>query len=98
MFDSYTIEPSVDEYTKEQIYAVYAHGEYEETSVLAGQARRVFMDYFDTVELALEEYPEAEVMNHSTKVMGYNAGDTMPVNPPDWFDPTTAGENWGEDY
>lgn len=70
-------------------YSVYGHGEYEESSVLAGQYRRAFLDSFDTLEEAVKAYPQAEV------IQGTTCGLTkMPSLPPDWFDPVNAGEQW----
>jgi len=95
-FDYMTIEPRFID--GEQVgYAVYGHGTYKHSSVLAGQARRSFQDAFDSVEEALQEYPEAEVRGGSTKV---RYGTTLaqlsglPETPPSWFDPMDAGETW----
>jgi len=71
---------------------VYEHGEYERWSVLAGQPRRSFRGAYATVEAALVDYPDAEVLEHSTKTE-----TIIPDNPPDWFDPSAAGEQWKED-
>lgn len=43
---------------------VYGWGVYERSSVLAGQARKVGLDYFDTAEQAKKVYGE---MNFSSK-------------------------------
>lgn len=42
-------------------YGVYEYGTYPNSSVLAGQVRRVFLDSFDTLEAAIAAYPGAEV-------------------------------------
>ena len=88
-FDHITIEPS--EYSD---FAVYGHGTYERSSVLAGQPKRSYLESFDTVVDAQKEYPNAEVLEHSTKIDGMAM---MPVCAPDWFDPMDAGECWHED-
>ena len=69
-------------------YNVYKHDEYPNSSVLAGQERRTFCDFFDTIEEAQAAFPAA-----------YVSGDThrapyLPATPPSWFDPANAGEEW----
>lgn len=87
-FDSYTIEPFEDK------FAVYGHGTYEESSVLAGQYRRCFIDMYDTEEEAQKAHPEAE-SSGSTKFMSDQMMDSFENSPaPDWFDPADAGEEW----
>ena len=88
----YTIEPVHDG------VAIFGHGEYPRSSVLAGQARRVVIEYFDTIVEA-EEYSkseglQAEVMEWSTK---NPFGPTVPDIAPSDFDPADAGEVWHED-
>lgn len=80
----------------DQGWVVFEHGEYEETSVLAGQPRRSFLDAFQELEDAKTAYPEAEVIEGSSRIPGFNA--TLPMSPPSWFDSTAAGERWDEDY
>lgn len=40
-------------------YGVYEYSEYPESSVLAGQERRQFLDSFETLEAARAAYPDA---------------------------------------
>ena len=40
-------------------FSVYEFGVYPESSVLAGQTRKTFLDMFDTIEEAKASYPEA---------------------------------------
>lgn len=90
MFDSewdwVSIEPDVD---RPGGVAVYGHGEYPDDSVNAGMPRRVFLDCFDSAELAREKYPDAQDEVGSTK-----QPHVMSEAPPAWFDPTAAGESW----
>ena len=86
--DSYTIEPSQDG----DGYWLVAHGEYEESSVLAGQPSRTLTCWYATKAEATANNPEAEVLEYNTRV-----DVEMPVHPPDWFDPLFAGEVWHED-
>ena len=89
-FDYLTIEPFED-----GKFAVYGHGEYEASSVLAGQYRRAFVELYDTQEEAVAAFPDAQVEEGSTKFMADMAAasfDNMPE--PDWFDPADAGEEW----
>jgi hypothetical protein len=47
-------------------FTVYKYSIYDESSVLAGQTRRQWIDDFDTLEEARAAYPEAEVqVSHS---------------------------------
>ena len=41
-------------------YGVYQYGVYPQSSVLAGQTRRQFLDSFPTLEEAKAAYPDAE--------------------------------------
>ena len=52
-FDYYTIS------TLDDSYSVYGWGTYERSSVLAGQARKVFLESYDTEKKALKAYPSA---------------------------------------
>ena len=69
-------------------YNVYEHDEYPDGSVLAGQNRRTFCDYFDTLEEAQAAFPTA-----------FQCGSTqcapcLPDTPPSWFNKGDAGEEW----
>jgi len=86
-FDYYTIEPD-----REGGVNVYGHGVYGRESVLEGQDRRVFLDAFRTQEEAEIKYPNAATMDRSTRPRA-----RMSETPPDWFDPSVAGEVWHED-
>lgn len=74
-------------------YGVYEYDTYPETSVLAGQERRRFLDSFPTLAEARAAYPDAEYTDGS----GYREIH-IPKTPPEWFDPLNAGERWSEDY
>ena len=73
----------------ENCYGVYKYGLYPSYSVLSGQVSRTFVDRFDTLEEAVQKYPDAQVLNHSC----YQT-TIMPSFAPDWFDPLDAGEEW----
>lgn len=98
-YDSYTVEPH-----DRGRFAVYGHGTYERSSVLAGRPLRAFLDGFDSVEDALKAYPKAELVGHSTRspfAGSSSLGDLsgLPDCPPRWFDSADAGEAWHEnDY
>jgi len=77
-----TIEPLEDQ------YAVYEHSVYGSDSVLEGYPKRVFLAAGTFSELRTE-YPEAEVLQHTTRQQ-----IVLPETPPAWFDPTIAGETW----
>jgi hypothetical protein len=71
-------------------YGVYRYDEYPESSVLAGQERRSFLDSFPTLAEAKKAYPDAEESG-----CGYQQLE-IPHTPPEWFDPANAGETWDE--
>ena len=89
-FDCITIEGPTQDDPKP--YVAYGHGVYEDSSVLAGQDRRVFLDYFDTLEDAVKAYPDGEL-----GVFTSSPRSVMPSCAPSDFDPYDAGECWGED-
>lgn len=70
-------------------FVVYEHGEYEESSVLAGQSCRMFLATFPTVAEAQAVYPTADVLGHSTRVQ-HAESDCAP----EWFDSADIGEEW----
>ena len=74
-------------------YGVYEYGTYPDSSVLAGQERRSFIDRFPTLEEAKAAYPSAE---YSGEGSGYREVH-IPETPPSWFDPANAGESWTDD-
>jgi hypothetical protein len=74
--DYYTIEPDEDGFW------VVAHGEYGESSVLAGQSSRTLTRHYPTVEEAKTEYPDAEVIDHSTKDPFAHLSNPLPESPP----------------
>ena len=76
------------------VYRVIEHSVYERGSVLEGLPKRSILVSFLTVGEAVEAYPGALVLDYSTK----EEGNPPPHTAPDWFDPTYAGERWGEDY
>jgi hypothetical protein len=55
-FDEMTVEFKGD--GQSLPYVVYGWGEYEESSVLAGQTRKVFINAFETEQAAREAYPQ----------------------------------------
>jgi hypothetical protein len=94
--DTTVIEyPASGETYSHDEYGVYRYSTYEEGSVLAGQEKRTFLDGFETLEEAQAAYPEAEWSGDSGS--GYREV-YLPVSPPEWFDPSYAGERWEEDY
>ena len=89
-----TIEPATPSGSVGVDWHVIEHGTYEKGSVLEGLPKRTFVDAFLALETAIEVYPTAEVLDHSTK----EEGNPLPEVAPDWFDPTICGERWDEDY
>ena len=97
--DSVTITPRRPDWDTEcptkNEYVVYGHGEYEDSSVLHGQYRRVFLDSFTSLETDKAAYPWAEVQGGLLPT-SHIAGN-VPSCPPADFDPLDAGESWDED-
>lgn len=83
--------PCVGQTYSRNEYGVYRYDVYPESSVLAGMERRSFIDSFPTLDEAKANYPEAEWWAGT----GYQE-ITIPKEPPEWFDPTIAGEVWDE--
>lgn len=75
-------------------YGVYRYDTYPESSVLAGQERRSFIDSFPTLAEARAAFPDAEWNGEGS---GYRE-IFIPETPPAWFDPSAAGERWEDDY
>jgi hypothetical protein len=75
-------------------YWVEMHGEYPRSSVLAGEQFYRKAGHFPTVDAALAEYPDAEVIEHSPGAMLSALRGPMSDCPPDWLDPLDAGESW----
>ena len=68
-YTHYTIEPAHNSvelalYGDEDAVVVYGWGVYPRSSVLAGQQSKKYMDQYASVELALKDYPNAEVLDH----------------------------------
>ena len=68
-------------------------GEYDESSVLAGQMYDRVIEDYDTMTEAQIANPDVEV---HTSVSGIRA--TVPSLAPEGFDPADAGERWDDDY
>lgn len=92
--DSATVHYDKCEYTGKDLWHVKGHGEYEDSSVLAGSYRRVHLDTFDTEAEARAAYPWADGGDQPVPELPDNP---MPLTAPGWFDPADAGEAWGED-
>ena len=90
-----TIEPEdmPQQHGHPMLYKVIEHSVYERGSVLEGLPKRTYVDSFLSIEAATAAHPTAEVLSYSTK----EQGNPLPETAPDWFDPTYAGERWGED-
>ena len=90
-FDSYTYENKGDEQFPD--FTAYGWTTYPSHSVLAGQAQKVFLDSYDTLEALLKDYPEAEgggfftdpqvSLNHLPSEDDFVAGGAYPD---DWDD------------
>ena len=61
-FDYYTIDQKGNE-----DYVVYGWGKYGEGSVLAGQARKCYIESYKTLEAAQAASPEANISNQWTE-------------------------------
>lgn len=91
--DYQTIEPD-----GEGGFWLVNHGEYAASSVLAGQSYRGLVVHYESLEEAIQENPEAEVLDHSTKdPFAFLDKSPLPESPLSWFDTADAGELWHED-
>lgn len=84
----YTIEPEED-----GSFKVVEHGVYEKGSVLEGRPKDSVVGFFDTVEDAQDEYPQAEIMEHKTSPR-FTYNDAMKMPRPKDFEEGAAGETW----
>ena len=84
-----TVHPTSDEYTGATRWEVYGHGAYEESSVLAGQYRRCYLDSYPTAAEAQAAYPGARLEGPKPPLR-----EITNLGAPDWFDPDVAGESW----
>ncbi len=82
---------------------VVEHGEYEASSVLHGMTRRTLLESYETETEASNAAPDALIVEGTTEP--YQPEDQsladlsgLPSCPPDWFDPSDAGEWWDDDY
>lgn len=88
-----TIEPNGN------AFAVYEHGVYPDSSVLAGQSQRSFLVDFATLAEAQAAYPNATALEYSTRPRIPEDASLVDISglpecPPAWFDETDAGEVW----
>lgn len=93
--DAYiTIEPCQGEtYLWDgKTYAAYENSVFPESSVLAGQPRRSFLDSSEELDALKAKFPKAEVSEGTSYVP-----PEVPTTAPDWFDPDYAGESWDGD-
>ena len=89
-----TIEKENRPYTDGEIsFVVYEHGIYEDSSVLAGQDKRSFKDSFDSLEEAQEAFPEAHLIEGTTKQNINAMTSHLPdCTPGSYGDPDEAAE------
>ena len=102
---SYTIEPADKEYRKPMEsetsgWWVIKHDVYPRGSVLEGQDRWAREQHYDDVEKAKKDYPEAEVLDYSTRPRP-GEGPSIGPCPPGYYGSDggfyDAGEYWEED-
>lgn len=98
-FDEYALvaEPDANDPSPEpeEVIWLWGYGEYEESSVLAGQHRQARLERYNTREEA-EKDTGLKVDAGSTP-LSEDMIPVMPTSAPAWFDPMDAGEAWGED-
>ena len=99
--DSYylVMEPGAGETYNSGAPTLYFYGTYPESSVNAGMEKRVWVESFDSQDEAdafVEEAIERGVAIDTSDSSGY-VKQELPMSPPDWFDPSNAGENWSEE-
>ena len=86
---TYTIEPNVSEYVPDHMkFYLYKWGVYKDSSVLAGQDMKCFVDAAATVDELLKKQPSAEVLEHCR-----SAGNTY-----NHLSAGPDGEAWADEY
>lgn len=88
-----TIEPAR---IPENGYCLISHGEYGSDSVMEGYPYRSIDKFYDTLEEAIAENPNVEVLDHIT-YDPYHQPE-LPSAAPGWFNELDAGERWDYDY
>ena len=71
----------------EEFAYIYIVDKYPSHSLFAGEDRYI-LDNMVSIQEAKTKYPNAEVMEALPPL------PEMPDNPPEWFDPSYAGEEW----
>lgn len=84
----FTVQVATDHGQSQPSYSVYAWGVYPSHSVLAGQECKRFIDSYESLEAAQQDYPEAQLSNPLTEPK--NTFDHLPDSD-DPFDPCS---NW----
>ena len=94
VYDYFTIEPS--KYGDDD-YIVYGWGIYPQSSVVAGQQRKVMLEEFETLGEAQKKYPKAEATSFINPVLTTNHLPDYEMNAYEeenyWYDRMD-----GEDY
>lgn len=75
------------------VYWVWAEGEYPRNSVLSGLTRTARLECFDSLEEAIDAFPQACVQIAGAPPRR-STGTRLA---PPWFDPIEAGETWGNE-
>lgn len=108
--DSFSVEIKSHPYTGEPQYAVYGYGVYEQGSVLAGQRRKVFIEWCESQEEAQTKSRQLNATvppvflvveparTYEDEDVSLEELSGLPSCPPKWFDPADAGERWDSDY
>ena len=88
-----TIEPS----KQGTGFSVYEWGVYEQSSVLAGQTRKSFIDGADTERELMDKYPDAVAIGYSrsaNNTFGHLPGEDDPVPGGSYPDDYDDYEDW----
>jgi len=79
-------------------FTLKGFGTYPRHSVNFGMTRIVFLGCYDSEADAQADYPELgdDGSQYGSKWLEPN--QSLPLNPPQDFDPTYCGERWDDDY
>jgi hypothetical protein len=93
VYDRFEIAP---EFFKGEMdgYSLIGHGEYTDSSMLAGQYAQAKLDFFATLEEAQAKYPNVPISEDAPLSGKFLTG--VPTNPPSDWSPADAGESWDE--
>ena len=81
---------------EEDVWWLFGYGEYPPSSVIAGQYRVARLEWFQSKEEAIKNYPDVLIVD-ALPTRANLIAPRVPDVPPNDFNPADAGETWEED-